>query len=224
MQDDNPAVRFSMRIVGFASLAVGAAMLFTQLTSPQPSATPASTPIMDQRPAPRAPSKATRKKSSVPLKPVSTVKLSQVVADLGYHRFDIKLSKQDGWFDTGIPVTAGTSLLMWSPSGGGSSRWVEAMLGDTVLFPHGKNNHIVVTTSTSKDDLQKNLPDVEEQYLMMSPSELHRLKIRVFPDTAPDEIDYTVKVSFSNFSPSQSGSLTPSQEREQAELMKWDRQ
>lgn len=153
-------------------------------------------------------------------KPLSTIKLTQVHLELGYRRFDIQLKKQDGWFDTGIPVTAGTALLVWSRNN--RDRTVQAMIGDVVLFPQGTINHIRVYTSTDQDDLKKNAPEYEEQYIIMPPNVLRTLKIRILPDIS-DDGEYVVKVSTTKFQPNRTGPLTPSQEREEAELVKWDR-
>ncbi len=221
MQPGNPLVRMLMRIVGFLSLGTGIVLLFMQITSHKSGAGPAATAVVEKPPVARPSPKVVRKKSPKPPTPLSTIKLTGVHPEIGFRRFDIQLKKQDGWFDTGIPVTAGTALLVWNRNI--RERTFQAMIGDVVLSPQGKNNQICVYTSTDQDDLKKNGPDYYEQYMIMPPNVLRTLKIRILPDIS-DDGDYVVKVSTSHFQATPPGPLTPSQEREEAALVKWNQQ
>ena len=66
--------------------------------------------------------------------PVSKVVLSYV--NPVQHQFAVDLRKEDGWFETGIPVTADIGIVGFcsNPCGG----WIQAMIGSSEFHAAGR--------------------------------------------------------------------------------------
>ena len=159
-------------------------------------------------------------------KPVllSTVKL-EFATPLSY-KFEIHLYKQDGWFDTHIPVAAGKEIYVWTSQPVGGNDWIKGMIGETVFYPPPRTGGSNLTTIVAlfPEDTPANTPYCKTwQCVNIPPGVVKSLKLKVFPDNAPDDVMYSVKVFDSG--PSQAGPerFAPSKQREQAALAIWDR-
>ena len=158
---------------------------------------------------------------------ISTLRLFYVNPE--QHEFFIDLHKQDGWFDTGIPVSADVMFLEFCPGGNGgppNGGWVHAMIGNTVLNPQEmttNNFQIVVNTFAPGEDTNRGQGQRGQQYLEIPAQTLQTLKLKIDGDGSPDEIrQVAVKIYVRPKDPNQP--LSPSQQREQAELGKWVKQ
>ena len=157
--------------------------------------------------------------------PVSTVRLFYVNPQ--QHEFKIDLKKQDGWFDTGIPVTADIMLLEFSVGQGpGTGGFIRAMIGSNEIHPRGSTEflqQIHLTTYSPGNEPGPSLGDADAQFLPMAAQALQTLKLRIVGDNAPDELGQVmVKIYVRPKDPNQQ--LSAIQQREQAELGKWVKQ
>ncbi len=147
----------------------------------------------------------------------------------GQHEFKVLLHKEDGWFDTGIPITADISVYMWCLAIRESddphcTNMVEAMIGSSILQPPslGSNVHMFsFITVPSDNDPRRNLSDKSSQYLTIPEPSTQTLKVRIFGDNGPADLQYMVKVYVRPLDQSQV--LTAAQQREQTALAKWER-
>lgn len=108
------------------------------------------------------------------------------------HKFTVDLHKEDGWFDTGIPVTADISVLEFclSETNAHNGQWVQAMVGGTVFRPLDMGNEDLIvsidTFPSGQNPGQKLFP--AQQFLQVPAQTVQTLKLRIAGDNAPDEI------------------------------------
>ena len=152
----------------------------------------------------------------------------------GYqHRFTVDLHKEDGWFDTGIPVTADVEVFSFCLSDVAGAPdctgWVEAMIGGIGFHPISTNGARptidVITLPPGQDSTPYQLgPGI--QYLHMTVQALQTLKLKITADAnAPDELHKVmVKINVRPVDPNQPQQISTPQQRELAELAKWVKQ
>ena len=162
--------------------------------------------------------------------PVSTVRLFYVNPQ--QHEFKIDLKKQDGWFDTGIPVTADVEVLEFClsdtpgiPACGG---WIQAMIGGTLFRPDSENGaaatiHILALPPGQNATAYQFGPGLQMAHI--SPDAFQTLKLKIADPNGSDELKKVmVKIYVRPVDPNQSQQLTAAQQRELAELGKWVKQ
>ena len=94
-------------------------------------------------------------KGSTAAKVLSSVQMGQASPTL--HDFVIHLYKQDGWFDTGIPITADLWLNMRTldanPGPISDAHWVRGLVGSAIIYPPNdiQGGQEVVTMAASDD-------------------------------------------------------------------------
>jgi hypothetical protein len=145
------------------------------------------------------------------------------------HKFTIDLHRQDGWFDTGIPVTADIMVLEFCigegpPTGG----WIQARIGGNEILPRGDSpfhQQITLSTYLPGQDPDRTMADPTAQFLQMSGEAVQTLKLRIAGDNAPDEVrQVMIKIYVRPKDANQPQQFTAPQQREQTELAKWVKQ
>ena len=162
--------------------------------------------------------------------PVSKVALTLSVPE--QHRFTVDLHKEDGWFDTGIPVTADVEVLEFClsdtpgiPACGG---WIQAMIGGTLFRPDSENGaaatiHILALPPGQNATAYQFGPGLQMAHI--SPDAFQTLKLKIADPNGSDELKKVmVKIYVRPVDPNQSQQLTAAQQRELAELGKWVKQ
>jgi hypothetical protein len=146
------------------------------------------------------------------------------------HEFRVDLHKEDGWFDTGIPVTADIGVLEFCLSNGAApcGGWIQAMIGGTVFHPFAgdPNNQIInLATFLAGQDLNRSLYDQTAQFLPMPGQAAQTLKLRIAGDNAPDELrQVMIKINVRPKDINLPQQFTAPQQLEQVELAKWVKQ
>jgi hypothetical protein len=145
-----------------------------------------------------------------------------------FYRFEVHLYKQDGWFDTHIPITAGQELLLWNPQIAGSNAWIKAMIEQAVIYPplqlNGPQSRALAIVALLPEDTPANTSYCKAlQCMDIPPGDVKSLKLKVFPDSAPDDVTYSVKVFDSDPSKAEPERFAQSKQREQNALAEWDR-
>ncbi len=116
--------------------------------------------------------------------PLSTVKL------IGYpiraiHDFEVHLYKKDGWFETQIPISAGTQVTIWNPHAPYNTGWIKVMIGDDVFSPlpePGLGEGMTIVAVFPDNDTTANKA---QQYVGIALGKVRTAKLKLFPDYAP---------------------------------------
>jgi hypothetical protein len=227
-------LRIPVRIAGLLLLAIGSLLwLRARLVAPvaHPVAVavvPAAKPLTKRHrhTEPVQPTAASLKPSHAPL---SRDFMSE---NQGRHfAFEVDLHKSDGWFDTGIPVTADVDILMLcglklQALGPSCNQWVQAMLNGKIFVtgppPPGPRSNIftILPNETPPPPWGQNL---DPALIMQMPDEsTQTLKLRIVGDSAPEELDgYLVRISVRRWPGIDGGKFTPPQQLEMANMAKW---
>jgi hypothetical protein len=143
------------------------------------------------------------------------------------HEYHLHLFKEDGWYDTGLPITTDTAIIMMCPRQfpvDPPNAQIEAMIGGHVIYPPPPipfRQAIDLYIRPSRED-PKNLSAGPYQYLSLPEQSLTTLKLRIYGDNAPESVQYMVSIYVEPFDHSHPQIYTPAQERERAELAKWE--
>ena len=143
------------------------------------------------------------------------------------HKFQIFLHKEDGWFETKIPVTSDLQVLVvCNDKTEGNvlpSRWVEAMIGHSTFSQAADQDQraLVIETVSSDNDPRRGSSD-RAHYLTISGQAFQTLKLKLLAGSeAPSEVRCSVTIAENPFDWSQPQTLTANQQRELSELAKW---
>jgi hypothetical protein len=106
--------------------------------------------------------------------------------------FVVHLFKQDGWFDTGIPITDELNIHLYPPS---DTRWVQVMISKTIVaLPTDPN--VIFVHLVGKDGSQSETGLKRSQDIVIPEKSIfHPLKVRVLSsDGAPEEVHFNIVV------------------------------
>ena len=165
----------------------------------------------------------TPKPTPVPkLVPLSTVKL------IGYpiraiHSFEVHLYKKDGWFETQIPISAETQVTIWNPHDQYNTGWIKIMIGDEVfsrLPEPGLGHGLTIVAVFPYNDTTANK---QIQYVGIPSGDVRTIKLKLFPDDAPDDMVWRVDVLENTQAGAHEGDTTKSIAREEAAMEVWER-
>ena len=234
-------MRALVRTLGSLLIAFGAFLwLYAAKNAPsnQPVAPVAVAPAV--KPAP-PPSKSRHHNEGAETKPPSPAPENQApthpavskavltVATPEQYRFIVDLHKEDGWFDTRIPITAELGVYEFCLPDGSSSGpcggWVQAMVGGNVLKPSdtSPNNQatIDITTFLFGQNPDRSQHGQGSQFLQIPLQAVQTLKLRIVGANAPNELQKVmVKVHIGPNNQDQA-QFTASQQLEMAQLAKW---
>jgi hypothetical protein len=141
--------------------------------------------------------------------------------------FDVHISEQDGWFDTGIPVTADLQVyLVDSGSEPGQAipynHWLQGRIGDSIIYPARDltvQGPIVDTWASDPSPM----PSTDStQRIPLPESAKQTLKMRIFPAGSANNIRCRVKVLIFPKDRNRPDDLTDAQQRELGELRKME--
>ena len=217
-------MRDLLRALGLVSIGLGLILYFAKRqenVQPIIASAPQRAPVLS--PAHKQVTTHPAAKTAPKPNTLSTIKL---VHDEPLDRaFVIHLFKQDGWFDTGIPISNGLMVFLscsFEQVGQlSNTRFVKAMIGNASIYPpamHPEVTSIRLVTITSDNDPRKGPSGDATQYLIVPGNSVSRLKLKIFPDTAPDDLQYRVHLQII---PDQQNQLTTAQQNEVQELEKW---
>ena len=161
-------------------------------------------------------------------KPLSTTTL--LFTHPSQTNFKVALHKEDGWFETSIPVTADIQLYIWCYNDTVNTSMcthpVEAMVGRKVFEVPNSGSTVkplFIQTIPLDDAAHKDLVNAITQPAVIPESSVQTLKLRITGDSPADEVHYMVKIQVRPLDPSQPQVFTSAQQREQGELAKWGR-
>jgi hypothetical protein len=129
-------------------------------------------------------------------------------------QFEVHLYKQDGWFNTGIPI-ASQLFLDLNPTS--DTRWVQLMIGNTVVDPADPKVNLYLRSSAN--EVGPRTPGLQN-VMIPETSMFQPLKVRVSTSAdAPEEVHFSIRVIDRGVGAG--GKLSEVQQREEQDLMKW---
>jgi hypothetical protein len=234
-------VRALVRTIGLLLIAFGAVLWIAQRASvkapPPPApvavAPAASPPTKHVRShtqtsaAPVASPAPTPTPAPVKAAPLSTVKMI-VSNPPTRHDFIVHIYDQDGWFDTGIPVTADLTIGIYvvSTAAGQTipdTNWIRGLIGDKIIYPPKDLTVIggAVSTWAPGSTPSNRVPDGSPEIPLPETAKT-TLKLRIFPAGAAKDLQCRVKVFVYPADRAHPTAFTVAQQRELDELHKWE--
>jgi len=132
-------------------------------------------------------------------------------------QFEVHLYKQDGWFNTGIPI-ASQLFLNLNPTP--DTRWVQLMIGNTIIDPPDPKTSLYLRLSAN--EVGPRTPGLQN-VIIPETTMFQPLKVRVSTSAdAPDEVHFFIRLIDRGVGAGGGGELSEIQKREEQELMKWE--
>ena len=110
------------------------------------------------------------------------------------HVFEVHLYKADEWFETQIPMSAETQVTIWNPHDQYNTGWIKIMIGDVVfsrLPEPGLGHGLTIVAVFPYNDTTANK---QIQYVGIPSGNVRTIKLKLFPDDAPDDMVWHVDV------------------------------